>query len=373
MNNYTIFIFSTLLHENKNILSMDLEEDFDNVEISSNIISLLDDHYAIDTIDDITDSLIINNQCQFVINSDTKSLVSCTRCFDKCTQAELINNSNYDKIHSILCECGIYLKTRKIFAMHYKNSHASSHKKYHACRFCEEKCFTFHQRAAHEAKQHNFYRFTCNKCDKAFIRSDKYKNHKCVRVNPIWACNRCTLKFIHEKSLKKHLQTAHRFNLEQKIEEVEIIKNKPLEKLSECKICGEKFRHRSTKMSHMARQHNTKKPFVCTVRGCEYLTFKKDRYQAHIAKHQNPEKTFDCPICQEAFKSYNSMTHHRAKHSSESIVFQCEACGKIFTDKRNFIAHCRLHSGEGLFRCVTCNKTYNRKEHLRLHQKKLNH
>lgn len=122
----------------------------------------------------------------------------------------------------------------------------------------------------------------------------------------------------------------------------------------------------------MARMHNTKKAFECTF-GCDYKTLKKDRFSAHLEKHKNPNKTFDCPICQEEFKSYNSMTLHRAKHSSPSTIYQCENCNKTFLDKRNFVAHCRLHSGEKLYRCNFCQKGYNRKEHLKYHQVKSKH
>lgn len=141
----------------------------------------------------------------------------------------------------------------------------------------------------------------------------------------------------------------------------------------ECKICGEKFRYHSTKLSHMARMHKTRKALECTAFDCEYKTLKKDRFLAHLEKHKNPNKTFECPICQEEFKSYNSMTLHRAKHSSPSTVYQCETCSKTFLNKRNFVAHCRLHSGEKLFRCNVCHKGYNRKEHLKYHQVKSQH
>lgn len=359
--------------------------------------------------------------CSFTQNEQKE--IKCQTCVDSCETEKEIKKLRPEQDFKITCECSKVFKNKRSFTKHFATFHVNKKMSNFQCRGCEQKFPNWRSRVAHEAKIHNIgFKFSCSSCGKKFYRSDHFTDHKksCNKIveEKFFSCSICLFTFQREETYKKHLQTAHvganetdtqfaekaveyakRFSKGQKLEPDESLKiseeernvckfcdktfknnlslNKHMslfhsDQFWECEICQQVFIHRSTKVSHMSKAHGYKKPFVCNHSGCEFSCFKRDRFNAHIEKHENPNKKFPCPICQQEFNSYNTMTLHRARHLSKN-TYACATCSKQFLDKRNYNFHLKLHSGENLHHCHVCSRGFNRKDHLLKHQKRKNH
>lgn len=366
----------------------------------------------------------IKPECRFEQSSEHNKLVKCRTCTDKCQLENLINNKRIDSNISIPCDCGNVFKNRRSFLKHVATVHHKKESNF-KCRSCPETFTSWRSRTAHEANVHSIgLKFECCNCQKKFYRSDHFKDHEksCIKHGDIsekfFACAICLFTFQREETYKKHLETAHvgadegetefkkraedyarRYSstktLEAAAETVEkesdcaickickkIFKNElslnkhtsifHTNQVFPCDKCDAVFVHRSTRISHMSKMHGLKKPFECTAADCSFSCFKKDRFNAHMDKHEDPDKKFSCPICQQEFKSYNTMTLHRAKHLTKN-AFACPTCHKSFLDKRNYNIHVKLHTGEDLYHCPVCQRGFNRRDHLLKHQKRKDH
>lgn len=364
--------------------------------------------------------------CRFSQSQKNPKQVKCKTCTDGCEFENTINQMDEGKQIEIICECDSTFESTKNFLKHYAATHRRSDAKY-SCRECSESFNSWRSRIAHEAVIHSVgLKFQCSHCGKKFYRSDHWKEHEksCRRIDTsekFFSCSVCLFTFQREDTYRKHLETAHvdadlsDLKYIRKAEEFaqRYTKNRialfmtdteeasfdkstanvcktcqrsfknemSLNKHSQifhsdqewaCDQCDAKFVHRSTKMSHMTKVHGAKKPFECPFEGCEVSCFKKDRFNAHMQKHLDPDKKYNCPICQQEFKSYNTMTLHRARHLTKNTI-TCPCCSRQFLDKRNYNVHMKLHTGEDLFHCPSCDRGFNRKDHLQKHQKRKLH
>lgn len=383
--------------------------------------------------DEITEQELVNvgTSCRFIQSQDNPKEVKCTNCLE-CQLEMTINGVRHEQDFSITCECENVFKNRRSFVKHYSTIHNRKDSIFQ-CRTCQESFKNWRSRVAHEANVHNVgLKFQCSVCSKKFYRSDHWKEHErsCNKIvdpsEKFFSCAVCLYTFQREETYKKHLQTAHVGADEgdqqfvKRVEEyaqkhsktrsavnetlttasAEESDNQSMKKEATCTVCAKVFKnalslskhtslfhtnqvwscdkcdavfvHRSTKISHMSKVHGQRKPFECHFPSCDFSCFKKDRFNAHVDKHKNPDKKFPCPICQQEFKSYNSMTFHRARHLTTN-TFTCATCSKQFLDKRNYNIHLKLHTGEDLHHCPSCSRGFNRKDHLQKHQKRKNH
>lgn len=364
----------------------------------------------------------LNITCRFIQSPSNLRQVRCVICTGECQNEIKLNKLKANGQFFIPCECSSNFKSRQSFLKHYTTStiHNRNENAF-SCKHCDEKFPSWRTRFSHEASIHNIgFKFECQKCKKKFYRSDHCKKHEkiCNRINnqiKYFSCDVCLTGFQREETYLKHLQTAHpgaSENDEQfikKAKEYKLRYSKTRNDLPDntsdkdgpiCRICNKIFKndlslqkhtslfhteqvwscdkcdavfvHHSTKMSHMYMIHGVKKPFECSYPNCSMSFVKKDRYNAHVEKHENPDKKFSCPICQQEFSSYNTMTLHRAKHLANNI-YVCPTCSKQFLDRRNYFVHMKLHNAEDLHHCPTCERGFNRKEHLQKHQERKDH
>lgn len=361
-----IYEFKQKIQDNEEKLKKLIDIKSQNTEIENHQFLGIDDNFLDYRIELLENDMEKNyNECKFKAIND---VIKCTKCMvDDCETEKVINAINLDEPFIIVCEeCDTAFSNQKNFLQHYTRVHVIGTDKI----ICNDKNHKF----AH----------SCSNSLKEFYNVDQLISCSKNSNKIIWKCLMCNIRFMRENSLKKHFETAHveencEFiqeyysdnSVKKEEEQVDSKTSRSINKsqMTSCKICGAQFRHRSTKIAHMTRVHNVKKALECHY-GCGFTTLKKDRFQAHIDKHENPEITFNCPICNQAFKSYNSMTLHRAKHTTSSITFVCSYCNKTFLDRRNYKIHLRLHTNEKLFHCEKCQRGFNRKEHLKNHLNK---
>ena len=80
------------------------------------------------------------------------------------------------------------------------------------------------------------------------------------------------------------------------------------------------------------------------------------------------ENRFKCHICEKTFNRKDHFKNHERIHTGEK-PFQCDICKASFAVKSSLVRHKRTHTGEKPFICEICGKTFLRKYHLNQHLK----
>ena len=94
-----------------------------------------------------------------------------------------------------------------------------------------------------------------------------------------------------------------------------------------------------------------------------HITFQ----QFYTRLHQvNTMFEHGCAKCEKTFVSRSKLNHHNNQLHEDR---ECDECGKIFK-KGNFARHLKVHTDTG-FTCQICAKTFNRKDKLQEHVKRL--
>ncbi|CAI9738486.1 protein suppressor of hairy wing-like [Octopus vulgaris] len=87
--------------------------------------------------------------------------------------------------------------------------------------------------------------------------------------------------------------------------------------------------------------------------------------------------TYLCPVCDQAFPSYDNLTKHMAKHlPTETVrtgdnnkVHYCKVCRRAFSRSDMLTRHMRLHTGLKPYECRICGQVFSRSDHLNTHQR----
>ncbi|XP_055536249.1 transcription factor grauzone-like isoform X2 [Wyeomyia smithii] len=128
-----------------------------------------------------------------------------------------------------------------------------------------------------------------------------------------------------------------------------------------CDICLETFVTFDRLQRHTRKQHNSRGSIKC----CNRVFYKKCRIIDHINFHLNPGR-FHCDICN---KNYNDKyyldLHNQKKHNTEiEKPFKCDKCGQNFVREYLLKAHATTHVQA---ECVICHKILANASTLRTH------
>ena len=140
--------------------------------------------------------------------------------------------------------------------------------------------------------------------------------------------------------------------------------------------CGKTFRDMDSFRQHQ-RSH-LEESFVCDVCGKDFSSLKRCNY--HRKMHSDVYH-WSCYYCEEkyrslrAFKTHLSKFHPQMKSDLEkrsSIkLHQCQICFKVYGLKGDLQRHLYIHDGLKPFDCDYCNKSFNDKNNLRVHMRRM--
>ncbi|XP_034017322.1 zinc finger protein OZF-like [Thalassophryne amazonica] len=110
-----------------------------------------------------------------------------------------------------------------------------------------------------------------------------------------------------------------------------------------CSECDTRFVHKKSLQRHM-RTHTEKKTCKCLT--CHQIFYKEDLNE-HMRSHKK-EKPFNCPLCGTRFGHKKSLSRHIKAHSGEKL-FSCSDCGKKFGRKSHLMRHAMIHMRHKIF------------------------
>ena len=119
-------------------------------------------------------------------------------------------------------------------------------------------------------------------------------------------------------------------------------------------------------MIHM-RYHNKQRDQECKI--CGKLFIEKSKMIQHVKAHANPKPK----ICEKCGKGYpNTVSlklHMSTMHVDNRDMFQCSECANMYTNKSSLAYHMlSAHDPSLFFACITCDKTFNHKRLLKIHE-----
>ena len=89
------------------------------------------------------------------------------------------------------------------------------------------------------------------------------------------------------------------------------------------------------------------------------------------------DKTYVCPVCGQAFPSYNYLANHMVNHLPSEVVAKgpgdsnkvhlCKVCNRAFSRSDMLTRHMRLHTGLKPYECHICSQVFSRSDHLHTH------
>ncbi|CAL4064324.1 unnamed protein product [Meganyctiphanes norvegica] len=245
------------------------------------------------------------------------------------------------------------------------------------CTVCKDRFEMNFELKDHE-KEHN--KIECEICEKSFAKKYILKKHFLRCSENIYKCEQCPFRCKDQDTLKKH-SSKHdgehacpycgRTFKRAKSLEFHVDLHNP-EKKFECNICNYKCKRAEYLRNHMSRKHSKKKRFECTQ--CEYSCFYSSNLRKHLQIHDPSQQVeYECPRCDYKNKLKNRIKEHIMKvHEGIQIEkrHQCPLCPFKGRDPYVLRNHILVHTGEKPYECGECDFKCSNKNQLRRHTRK---
>ncbi|XP_033638386.1 gastrula zinc finger protein XlCGF26.1-like [Asterias rubens] len=256
-----------------------------------------------------------------------------------------------------------------------KSSYLTRHMKSHeqlslTCRYCDKKFYANNMRVRHE--KHHQVPFRCMVCGKGYgdqaglvVHIRKHTNEK------PFSCKECNCSFTSNSAVLRHERThlglkPYVCNVCGKaytqINTLNDHKKTHFDKWTfACTTCGKVFNARSSLRRHRVKHH----PEVETPSGRKYLV---KVTTPEVVLDQSVIAQYQCRFCEKTYEKKDSHRKHEKLHT-EPERFTCSFCRKVFTGRQDQVVHERTHTGERPFRCELCIKAFSCMSALKRHVK----
>jgi len=266
------------------------------------------------------------------------------------------------------------------------------------CQECGLKTFTENSLLFHRLKEHyGVQDSTCKLCNVTFKNKTGAFSHR-VKVhrdeleilNKVFdenernrRCVECPKKYFTESSLSYHKRKSHVKKKKKNIDGTTQIKinGNNLKAEIRCKLCYTKFKKNvflkiHTKNLHSKELHLLEKDLgeddlVVECDLCDKKFATNNSQKLHRNKH---DVIFECFFCPDKLDGrVNLLNHCKKVHGKEDERidenhFKCMVCEKDYLKDR-INAHRMIHNKNNPFQCQLCNKKFNHRNYLTIHQK----
>ena len=252
--------------------------------------------------------------------------------------------------------------------------------------------------------------------------TEPYLGDICEPGNPdSWICYICNFQFPDSLTLQNHQTQNHCQNTTSNVMCSDAVNTFAFEMNSEtaqtqsfkCNTCKKEFKTLFELNEHKLKvRHDVNQPFKCDI--CKNAFSTKYILNRHLKKI-HPDKTYPCKMCNNVFTSQASLEQHWTQHmGAEETLHKCQICPEKFAVKSKLNEHMRNHdlaqglqtnissrelkkknhshvnsthsdkpcecimcndlgAGQKLWKCNTCQETFQRNNMLKEHIQKTRH
>uniref|UniRef100_A0A8C5YMD7 Zinc finger protein PLAGL1 n=5 Tax=Euarchontoglires TaxID=314146 RepID=A0A8C5YMD7_MARMA len=120
-----------------------------------------------------------------------------------------------------------------------------------------------------------------------------------------------------------------------------------------CQICGKTFLTLEKFTVH-SYSHTRERPFKCLQTDCGKAFVSRYKLMRHMATH-SPQKSHQCTHCEKTFNRKDHLKNHLQTHDPNKMAYVCEECGKKYHTMLGYKRHMALHSASsGDLTCGVC-------------------
>ncbi|KAJ8305661.1 hypothetical protein KUTeg_016206 [Tegillarca granosa] len=137
----------------------------------------------------------------------------------------------------------------------------------------------------------------------------------------------------------------------------------------QCPHCEEKFTKEASYVVHVS-EHTGIKPYICEVPECAKGFMSKFKLERHRLIHTCP-RHHKCPYCDKSFNRKDHLKNHLITHDPNKKRWVCEECGKEYSYNFSYRTHKAFHDAEAgrTTECGICHKNCENRDALLYHLK----
>lgn len=120
-----------------------------------------------------------------------------------------------------------------------------------------------------------------------------------------------------------------------------------------CQLCGKTFLTLEKFTIHNY-SHSRERPYKCLQTDCGKAFVSRYKLMRHMATH-SPQKSHQCAHCEKTFNRKDHLKNHLQTHDPNKMAFGCEECGKKYSTMLGYKRHLALHAASsGDLTCGVC-------------------
>ncbi|XP_045150515.1 zinc finger protein PLAGL1 [Echinops telfairi] len=120
-----------------------------------------------------------------------------------------------------------------------------------------------------------------------------------------------------------------------------------------CRLCGKTFLTLEKYTIH-TYSHSRERPYKCLQPDCGKAFVSRYKLMRHMATH-SPQKSHRCAHCEKTFNRKDHLKNHLQTHDPNKMAFGCEECGKKYNTLLGYKRHLALHAASsGDLTCGVC-------------------